>query len=66
MGSIGTYSGNINDLTEQQVTNLANGLDYTGTGTSTIWSQKNKIYWLVTAKNSSSDSSLRYRVSITY
>ena len=65
-GSLGTYGGNQNDLTEAQIDNLAAGLDYTGSGSSTAWTHKEKIYWLVNCKNSSTDSSSRYRVNITY
>lgn len=66
LGNLGTYSGNTYDLTENQIDNLANGLDYTGTGTNTAWTDKEKIYCLSTFHNSSTDSSLRYRASITY
>lgn len=62
-GSLGTYTGNQNDLTEIQIDNLANGLDYTGTGTSTIWGHKEKIWAMLNWKNSSTDNSSRYRLS---
>ena len=62
-GSLGTYTGNQNDLTETQIDNLANGLDYTGTGSNVAWTDKEKIWWLLNCKNSSTDSSSRYRLS---
>lgn len=62
-GSLGTYTGNQNDLTETQIDNLANGLDYTGSGNNTTWTDKEKIWWLLNCKNSSSDNSSRYRLS---
>ncbi|WP_131840107.1 hypothetical protein [Acetobacteroides hydrogenigenes] len=64
--NLGTYTGNLNDLTEAQIDNLANGLDYTGTGTNTAWTDKEKIWFMVNCKNSSTDTSLRYRVTINY
>lgn len=64
--SLGTYTGNINDLTEAQIDNLANGLDYTGTGTNTAWTDKEKIWVITKLKNSSTDSSLRYRCTFSY
>ena len=62
-GSLGSYSGNQNDLTETQIDNLANGLDYTGTGSNVAWTDKEKIWWLLSCKNSSTDPSSRYRLS---
>jgi hypothetical protein len=64
--ALGSYTGNINDLTETQLTNLSTGLDYTGTGSTTAWTDKEKIWILVNLKNSSTDTSSRYRVSINY
>lgn len=64
--TLGSYTGNVNDLTETQLTNLSAGLDYTGTGTTTAWTDKEKIWLLVNLKNSSTDTSSRYRVSISY
>lgn len=64
--NLGTYTGNMNDLTEAQIDNLANGLNYTGTGTNTAWTDKEKIWFMVNCKNSSTDTSLRYRVTINY
>lgn len=60
---LGTYAGNVHDLTEQQIDFLAQGLDYTGTGTSTPWTDKELIWVMSNLKNSSVDSSLRYRVT---
>lgn len=65
-GSLGTYTGNQNDLTETQIDNLSNGLDYTGSGSNTAWTHKEKIWWLVNCKNSSTDNSSRYRCTISY
>lgn len=64
--SLGTYTGNINNLIEAQIDNLANGLDVTGIGTNTPWTYKEKIWFLKNLKNSSTDSSLRYRVTLNY
>lgn len=66
LGNLGTYSGNYNNLTEVQIDNLANGLDYTGTGSNTPWTDKEKIWCLVNFNNSSTDSSKRYRFSTSY
>ena len=64
--NLGTYTGNINNLTEAQIDFLAQGLDYTGTGTNIPWTDKEKIWFMVHCKNSSTDSSSRYRVTISY
>lgn len=64
--TLGSYTGNINDLTEAQIDNLAAGKDYTGTGTSTPWTDKEKIWVMTKLKNSSTDSSLRYRCTFSY
>lgn len=63
---MGSYTGNMNDLTETQIDNLANGLDYMGNGSNTPWTDKEKIWFLVNCTNSSVDSSSRYRVTINY
>lgn len=63
---LGSYTGNINDLTEAQIDKLGAGNDYTGTGSSTPWTDKEKIWIMTKLKNSSADSSLRYRATISY
>lgn len=63
---LGTYIGNINDLTETQITNLSNGLDYTGSGSNTPWTTREKVWILVNLKVSSSNNTSRYKWSITY
>lgn len=64
--NLGTYTGSVHNLTESQIDNLSQGLDYTGTGTNTPWTHKEKIYFLTNCNNSSTDNSKRYRVTITY
>jgi hypothetical protein len=66
-GSTGTWSGNIMDLSETQVNNLAAGLDYTGSGSNTPWDSKQKIWWMKYALISSTNPSLRYiTIQISY
>ncbi len=60
LGSLGSWSGSPWDLTEEQVNNLVAGTDYTGTGSSTPWDSKNKMYWMKNALVSSSSTSKRY------
>ncbi len=60
LGDIGTWSGDENDLTEEQVNNLVDGTDYDGLGTNTIWTQAEKIYWMKFATISSTSSTRRY------
>jgi hypothetical protein len=64
--NVGTYTGNINNLTEDQINNLSNGLDYTGSGTNTPWTQKEKVWILVNLNISSTNSTKRYKWAITY
>lgn len=67
LGDLGTYTGSEWDLSEIQVNNLANGLDYDGNGSNTEWSSKEKIYWIKNAQISSSNTSKRYiTYNITY
>jgi hypothetical protein len=63
---LGTFAGNINDLTEVQIDNLEAGKDYTGIGTSIPWTDKECIWILTKLKNSATDSSLRYRSTWSY
>jgi len=44
-GDLGTYSGDHWDLTEEQVNNLAAGIDYDGGGSNTPWTSKEKVWW---------------------
>jgi hypothetical protein len=67
LGDLGTYtqfSGSSEyyywNLTENEVNNLVNGLDYTGTGTNIPWDSKQKIYWIKNAKISSTNLNKRY------
>lgn len=64
LGDLGTYpTGATNyqwDLTEAEVNNLEIGTDYDGLGTNTAWTQAEKIYWMETAKISSTNLSYRY------
>lgn len=62
----GTYPDDINDLTETQITNLAAGNDYTGTGTNVIWSTLEKVWILENLDTTSTSGVLRYRFSFTY
>lgn len=64
--TLGTYTGNINDLTENQIDNLANGLDYTGGGSNTPWTVREKMYILVNMAISSTNTIKRYKWSIAY
>ena len=67
LGSLGTWTGDPNDLNEGQANNLALGIDYTGSGTNTPWDSKNKIYWVLNARVSSVNLNKRYTVyGITY
>ncbi len=74
MGDLGTYtqfSGSSTyyywNLTENEINYLADGLDYTGTGTNIPWNSKQKIYWIKNAKISSVNLARRYvNYSITY
>lgn len=60
LGDLGTWSGSQWDLTEEQVNNLAAGTDYDGLGTNTPWDSKQKIYWMVNARISSTNPTKRY------
>jgi hypothetical protein len=60
LGDLGTYGGNENDLTEEQVNNLVDGTDYDGLGTNTPWTQAEKIYWMKNATVSSTNPAKRY------
>jgi len=44
-GDLGTYGGDPWDLTENEINNLAVGTDYTGGGTNTAWTSKEKVWW---------------------
>lgn len=57
VGTGGTGQWN---LTESQVNYLVAGLDYTGIGTSTSWTQGQKVYWMENAKISSLNNNQRY------
>jgi hypothetical protein len=48
------------NLSESQVNFLVQGLDYTGTGTNTPWTQGQKVYWMQNAKISSINNNQRY------
>ena len=37
LGNLGTWTGDENDLTEEQINNLVDGIDYDGNGTNTVW-----------------------------
>ena len=62
LGDLGTYAGDPSgmDLTEAQVNNLVAGTDYTGGGSNTPWTERNKIWWMKNACVSSSSTTLRY------
>ena len=64
--NVGTYSGNINDLTEVEINNLKAGTDYDGAGTNTPWSTLEQVWVLVNLEVSSTDSTKRYAFTITY
>ena len=74
LGNLGSYiqfSGTSENyfwnLTEFEVNNLANGLDYDGNGTNVPWDSKQKIYWIKNAGISSTNASKRYKnYSIIY
>jgi hypothetical protein len=57
---LGTYAGNINALTETQITNLANGNDEDGLGDSVSWSILEKVWILENLRISASDNYKRY------
>jgi hypothetical protein len=63
---LGTYTGNIHDLTETEITNLANGNDYDGLGANVSWSTLEKVWVLENLETSSSNSALRYGFSFSY
>lgn len=67
LGDLGTYtqfSGSSQyyywNLTENEVNNLASGLDYNETGTNIPWNSKQKIYWMKNARISSTNLNKRY------
>lgn len=62
----GTYAGDINDLTEGQIDDLAAGNDYDGLGTSVIWSTLEKVWVLENLETTSTSGILRYGFSFTY
>lgn len=64
--NVGTYSGNIHNLTETEINNLSNGLDYTGSGTNTAWTQREKMWILVNLHISSGNINPRYYWVIQY
>ena len=67
LGSLGTWGGSQWDLSEAEVNNLVDGLDYNGSGSNTPWDSKNKIYWMKNAQISSVNPSRRYiYFQITY
>jgi hypothetical protein len=57
LGTGGTGQWN---LTESQVNYLVAGLDYTGSGSTTSWTQGQKVYWMEFAKISSTNLNNRY------
>jgi len=63
---LGTYSGNINDLTEIEIYNLSIGTDYDGGGTNTVWSTLEQVWILELLEVSPTDSTKRYGFDITY
>lgn len=58
---LGTYAGNINDLTEQQITDLANGVAFGAVA----WSTLEKAWILENLEVSSGDSTKRYGFTFT-
>ena len=62
----GSYSGNTNDLTENEIDNLVAGNDYDGGGSNTPWTVLEKIWILVNLDISSSNPTTRYYWSVTY
>jgi hypothetical protein len=63
---LGTFTGNINNLTETQIDNLVAGLDYTGSGTNIAWTVREKMWILVNLDVSSTNANARYSWTITY
>ncbi|MBW2187604.1 MAG: BspA family leucine-rich repeat surface protein, partial [Deltaproteobacteria bacterium] len=51
---LGTYGGSVHDLTEVQITNLSDGLDYDGLGTNVVWSTLEKVWILENLDTTSS------------
>ena len=49
--SKGTFQLHIFELTEAQVNNLSNGLDYDGNGNNTPWTSGQMAWWMENAKN---------------
>ncbi len=66
LGDLGTYGGHEWDLTEAQINNLVNGIDYDGNGTNTPWTTLQKYYYQKEARVSSSSTQAEYRISIIY
>lgn len=63
LGDLGTYTGHEYDLTESEINNLVNGLDYDGNGTNTPWSSLEKYYYHLNATVSSTTTSKRYKIN---
>ncbi len=63
---LGTYSGNIDNLTETEINNLVAGTDYDGGGTNVVWTVLEKVWILDTLAVSSIDPTLRYNFIFIY
>ena len=62
LGDLGTYTGHEWDLTEAEINNLVAGNDYDGGGTNTPWTQNEKRYYMLNAKQSSGSTTDKYKV----
>jgi len=66
-GDTGSWSDSIWNLTEAYVNNLADGLDWNGSGSNTPWNSKQKMWWQKNAHISSTNTTKRYKmVNINY
>jgi hypothetical protein len=63
---IGTYGGDINDLTETEIDNLAAGTDYDGLGTNVVWATLEKVWILENLDTTSTSGVLRYAFNFIY
>lgn len=63
---LGTYPDDINDLSETQITNLAAGNDYDGSGVNVVWSILEKVWVLENLEKGAGDTDPRYGFSFTY
>ncbi|MFW6243362.1 MAG: hypothetical protein ACOC2W_04315, partial [bacterium] len=64
-GDFGTYTGNLNQISESEINNLKDGNDFDNTGTNTPWTPGHCIWWIKNAKKQTDINTNRFFELIT-